>query len=104
MPFKLKTSRKEVSIKRSAVITWHKAGKSCSQIAPLEALHRNTVASIIRPSQLRPGNPIYNKKRSARPRKISKRDERMLCRKAEADNEVGLQAVSTPSKFGHTLT
>jgi hypothetical protein len=63
MPSKPKTERREVpETKRAAVITWHKVGKSYSQISILEALPHSTVSSIIRHAQLRPHNPTATQK------------------------------------------
>ena len=105
MPSKPITSRKEVfDIQRSAVVTWHKAGKSCFQIVLLEALPHSTVRSIIKCYQLCPDNPISSKKRSEQPKKTSQRDEWKLCWKAELYNKMGLQELSTPSKSGHMLS
>src|ERR1700758_921432 len=77
MPSKPKTARREISeTQRAAVVTWHKSGKSYSQISILEALPRSTVSSIVRHAQLRPDNPVATKKRPGRPRKTNPRDER----------------------------
>jgi hypothetical protein len=63
MPLKPKTGRREVpETKRAAVITWHKAGKSYSQISLLEALSCSIVSSIICHIQLCPQNPTANQK------------------------------------------
>jgi hypothetical protein len=53
MPSQPKTERREISeVKRAAVVIWHKAGKSYSQISLLEALKYSTIASIIRRAKL----------------------------------------------------
>ena len=104
MPSKPKTGRKEVpETKRAAVITWHKAGKSYSQISILEALPQSTVSSIVRRAKLYPQNPTANKKQAGRPRKTSARNERNLCRIAETDNETNLITLLTPSKSRYQL-
>ena len=99
-----KSSRREVSdIQRSAVVTWHKAEKSSRQIAALEDLPRSTILSIIHRSRLHPEDLIHTKKRSGRPSKVSERDIRQLRHTAEADNDLCLAELSTPSKSGHNL-
>ena len=104
MPFKPKTRKKEVfETKRAAVITWHRAVKSNNQISVLEALPRFTVYTILCRTQLRPENPTANKKRTERLRKATARDERNLCRIAEADNEQNVLTLSTPFKSGYQL-
>jgi hypothetical protein len=48
LPLKPKTERREVpETKRAAIITWHKADKSYSQISIFEALPHSTVFFII---------------------------------------------------------
>jgi hypothetical protein len=72
MPSKPKTGRREISeIKRAAILTWYKAGKSYSQISILEALPRSTVSTIVRRVQLHPQYPTANGKRAGRSRKTN---------------------------------
>jgi transposase len=91
-------TRKEHSIaKRSAVVTWRRAGKSLSEIAQLEDLARSTVQSILDRFK-KNSESLANKKRSGRPPKISARGERLLVRAATSDTRLPIIALGTPSK------
>ena len=82
MPSLPKTLRRETTKEqRSAVWTWHLAGKTYSQIARLEDLLKPTIAGIIqRAKQASNESRFSNKKQTGAPKKItSQAEQRLLC-------------------------
>jgi transposase len=93
---------KEHSIaKRSAVVTWRKAGRSLSEISKLEGLPRSTVQSILGRYQKNPQS-LANKERPGRPPKLSERAKGSLIRAVAIDTHLPIRALGTPTKTAGT--
>jgi hypothetical protein len=95
-----KTIRRETSVaQRLACWTWHKAGKTNTQISRLEGLPRTTVASIIqRVKATNHDNTFKSSFQCGAPKKLTIRAERALIWAAVANCRAPLITLCTPSK------
>jgi transposase len=104
MPSKAKTTRREHSAEKVAIIlNMHSLGYSASKISVETDIPKSTVTRITRRANLHPDKSFEPTKRSGRPSKLTKRAERALLRHVAKYPSDTITALSTPSKSGYRL-